>query len=69
MQAGYEFVDSADANNIYLWIKTSDEEGNGTMKQLKQQLNGAIQQIKTMTTETYPLAPIDVCFTPSFTPS
>ena len=67
MQAGYEFVDSADANNIYLWIQLNSGS-EGTMKDLKSTLNTTIQQIKTMTVETYPLKPIEVHFIPSFTP-
>lgn len=66
MQHGYEFVDSADANNIYLWIATSNDN---EMLRLKQDLNNSIMNIKTMTSETYPLSPIDVYFDLSFTPS
>ena len=64
-QAGYEYVDAADANNIYLWIKTSN--GNN-MDTIKKNLNKQIANIKTMTTETYPLDPIDVLFDITFTP-
>lgn len=66
VQAGYEYVDAADANNIYLWIASSNQESD--ILQLKSQLNNAIVQIKTMTSETYPLAPINVYFDISFTP-
>lgn len=66
VQNGYEFVDSADANNIYLWIATTNDSD---MLRLKQDLNSSIINIKTMTSETYPLSPIDVYFDLSFTPS
>ncbi len=65
-QAGYEYVDAADANNIYLWIATSNESDILT---LKSKLNESIVQIKTMTSETYPLSPVDVYFDISFTPT
>lgn len=65
INAGYEYVDAADANNIYLWLATTNESDILT---LKQSLNNEITQIKTMTSETYPLAPVDVYFDISFTP-
>lgn len=67
-QAGYEYVDAADANNIYLWIKTSRVSGSTNMDTIKKNLNKQIANIKTMTTETYPLEPIDVHFDVTFTP-
>ena len=66
IQAGYQYVDAADANNIYLWIATSKEDDD--IMTLKKQLNTSISQIKTMTSETYPLSPINVYFDLSFTP-
>ena len=66
VQAGYMYVDSADANNIYLWI-ASDSSKN--MTTVKDSLNNNINQIKTMTSETYPLYPIEVYFDLTFTPS
>ena len=66
IQSGYMFVDSADANNIYLWIATGSREEMAT---IKYNLNVYIDNIKTMTSETYPLTPIDVYFDLSFTPS
>ena len=69
IQSGYEYVDAADANNIYLWIATSDKNTNSKIISLKSDLNNQIAQIKTMTSETYPLAPIEVYFDISFTPS
>ena len=65
IQHGYEFVDSADANNIYLWIATTAEE---SFNSIKTTLNDSIVLIKTMTSETYPLKPVDVVFDISFTP-
>lgn len=66
VQAGYEYVDAADANNIYLWIATSNQESD--ILQMKADLNNSISQIKTMTSETYPLSPVNVYFDISFTP-
>ena len=68
VQAGYEYVDAADANNIYLWIKTSSVSGSTNMDTIKKNLNKQIANIKTMTTETYPLEPINVHFDVTFTP-
>lgn len=65
IQSGYQYVDAADANNIYLWIATSNESD---ILKLKADLNNQIAQIKTMTSETYPLAPVEVYFDISFTP-
>ena len=66
VQSGYLFVDSADANNIYLWIATGARK---EMSTIKYELNVNINNIKTMTSETYPLNPIDVYFDLTFTPS
>lgn len=66
VQSGYEFVDSADANNIYLWVATNEHKD---MTIIKEQLNREINTIKTMTSETYPLYPIDVYFDLTFTPT
>ena len=66
IQSGYQFVDSADGNNIYLWIASSD---NKDMKIMKQDIDLQLNTIKTMTSEAYPLKPIDVYFDLSFTPS
>ncbi len=38
------------------------------MKSIKNNINDTIQDIKTMTSETYTLAPIDVMFDITFTP-
>ena len=65
IQHGYEFVDSADANNIYLWIATTGDE---SFQIIKTSLNNSIALIKTLTSETYPLKPIDVVFDLTFTP-
>lgn len=64
-QYGYQYVDSADANNIYLWIAKNDGQD---FESLKNSLNNDIKAIKTMTSETYPLKPIDMYFDLSFTP-
>ena len=66
VQAGYQFVDSADANNIYLWIASNEHKD---METIKANLNQNINNIKTMTSETYPLYPVDVYFDLTFTPS
>ena len=66
IQSGYMYVDSADANNIYLWIASGDHKD---MTTIKNNLNVNINNIKTMTSETYPMYPIDVYFDLSFTPS
>lgn len=66
VQSGYMFVDSADANNIYLWIASDARE---EMSTIKYNINVNINNIKTMTSETYPLNPVDVYFDLSFTPS
>ena len=66
IQSGYKFVDSSDANNIYLWIASDSPRD---MKQIKSNFDTFITQIKTMTSETYPLNPVDVYFDISFTPS
>ena len=66
IQSGYKFVDSSDANNIYLWIAGDSPRD---MKQIKSNFDTFITEIKTMTSETYPLNPVDVYFDLSFTPS
>lgn len=66
VQAGYMYVDSADANNIYLWIASDNTK---QMTTIKNQMNDSINNIKTMTSETYPQYPIDVYFDLSFTPT
>lgn len=66
IQNGYEYVDAADANNIYLWIASQNDND---ILNFKVSLNNAISEIKTMTSETYPLKPIDVYFDISFTPN
>lgn len=66
VQAGYQYVDSADANNIYIWIASTSRNDMDT---IKHNLNTNINNIKTMTSEIYPLYPIDVYFDISFTPS
>ena len=59
VQSGYMFVDSADANNIYLWIASDARE---EMSTIKYNINVNINNIKTMTSETYPLNPVDVYY-------
>lgn len=65
VQAGYMYVDSADANNIYLWIASDNTK---QMTTIKDNMNESINNIKTMTSETYPQYPIDVYFDLTFTP-
>lgn len=66
-QQGYEYVDSADANNVYLWLKMeNDDEDN--IKFVKESFDKNANEIKTMTTETYIQKPVPVIYDISFTP-
>lgn len=67
LQNAYEYVDSADANNIYLWIKFKGDR-TPDIQSKKKTINDAVNGIKTMTAELYPLAPVDVYFNLTFTP-
>lgn len=52
-------TDAADQNNVYLWIKTENENSN--IKSSVEQ-NSGIKNIKILTTQTQYLKPINVCF-------
>lgn len=52
-----KFIDAADGNNTYLWIKTENSDGF-----LPEAVKKHVSNIKTMTTEVEVLQPIDVAF-------
>lgn len=52
-----QFIDAADGNNTYLWIKTENSDGF-----LPESVKKHVSNIKTMTTEVEVLQPIDVAF-------
>lgn len=52
-----KFIDAADGNNTYLWIKTENVDGF-----LPESVKKHVSNIKTMTTEVEVLQPIDVAF-------
>lgn len=52
-----KFIDAADGNNTYLWIKTENSDGF-----LPESVKKHVSNIKTMTTEVEVLQPIDVAF-------
>lgn len=73
IQGGYEYVDSADSNNLYIWIQPSINGDSRQVRQnvierFKKNLNTAVLNIKTLTTELYPLACVQSMFDVSFAP-
>lgn len=56
----YKYIDPADANNIYLWIKSADD--NYQIDDVYEVINEKINPIKTMTTEIQILNPVNVYF-------
>ena len=53
----HKFIDAADANNIYIWVKTDHDVGS-----FQQEIQDSCQNIKTMTAEIEVMPPIDVYF-------
>ena len=69
VQYGYQFVDSADANNIYIWTKLDSDDTTGEkMEQLKVVFDREATELKTMTTEVYIQQPVTMMYDISFTP-
>jgi hypothetical protein len=54
-----KYVDPADSNNIYLWIK---KESDTQVNKMADQVNRICNQLKTITSEIEVLSPIDVKF-------
>lgn len=70
----YAFVDPADANNTYLWIKTKNSDISELVDQydvgeVEDEMNKILKPIKTMTTEIKVVKPVyvdfDICAIPS----
>ena len=61
LRNGVEMIDAADANNIYMWVKTQE---NFTLSDVKRILNSEenIGFLKILTSELYYLEPIPVVF-------
>lgn len=58
---GIDNVDAADANNIYLWVKSSDETSTAQIKEYLSK-NMGMDKIKVLTSEIQVLKPITVVF-------
>lgn len=57
---GFQMVDAADANNLYLWIKSKD---NSDPDDLRSKLdNAGLNNLKTLTTEIQVVTPITMMF-------
>ena len=52
-----KYVDAADANNVYLWVK-SESDSSAVQENIKKQC----EQLKTLTTEVEVLTPVNVYF-------
>ena len=57
---GFQMVDAADANNIYLWVKSRDDSESSDIRSRLD--NAGMNNLKTLTTEVQVQKPITVMF-------
>ena len=61
-RTNFKYVDPADANNTYLWIKTESEMQDEQVVKLQSTINDRLYHIKTITTEYQIVKPVLVKF-------
>lgn len=61
-RANFKYVDPADANNTYLWIKTESEAQDEQVVKLQSTINERLYHLKTITTEYQIVKPVLVKF-------
>lgn len=65
LNRSFQYIDPADANNVYLFIKQNSNDADKDLTEIEnemERINSDIQSIKTMTSETVILPAVQVCF-------
>ena len=61
-RANFKYVDPADANNTYLWIKTESAMQDEQVVKMQESINNKLYHLKTITTEYQIVKPVPVKF-------
>lgn len=61
-RASFKYIDPADANNTYLWIKTESEMQDEQVVKMQNSINDRLYHLKTITTEYQLVKPVLVKF-------
>ena len=61
-RANFKYIDPADANNTYLWIKTESAMQDEQVVKMQESINNKLYHLKTITTEYQIVKPVLVKF-------